>query len=320
MRVLVTGAAGFIGFHVAKALLDRGYEVFGIDNLNVYYDINLKLARNRILEEYKGYTFYKKDLCDFPALDEIFRNHKVDKICHLAAQPGVRYSVENPFIYQKVNGEGFLNIIECARRFAVTQFMYASSSSVYGGNRKTPFSVTDRVDNPVSLYAATKRSNELVAHAYHHLYGMNTVGLRFFTVYGPWGRPDMAYYIFTKSILADQPIRVFNYGKMKRNFTYIDDAVAGVLSSLDYGKGYEIFNLGNDRTEELLDFIGCLEKNLKRKAIKDLLPAQPGDVLETWADIATSRKKLGYRPKTSIENGVKRFVDWYREYHGVKEN
>ncbi|NQT30303.1 MAG: NAD-dependent epimerase/dehydratase family protein, partial [Candidatus Saganbacteria bacterium] len=285
----------------------------GVDSLNDYYDVNLKLARNEILEKNDNYRFYHLDLCDYQALGRIFADEKVDKICHLAAQPGVRFSITDPFAYQKSNNEAFLNIIECARNFGIKQFVYASSSSVYGANTKVPFCVADKVDKPISLYAATKVSNELVAHVYSHLYGINTIGLRFFTVYGPWGRPDMAYFIFTQAILQDEPIKVFNRGEMRRDFTYIDDIVQGVLASLDYEASYEVFNLGNDRAENLMDFIACIEKNLDKKAKLEMLPMQPGEVCETWADIGSSRQKLGFDPKVNINVGIKRFVEWYKK-------
>ncbi|MBI5701707.1 GDP-mannose 4,6-dehydratase [Candidatus Saganbacteria bacterium] len=319
MKILITGSAGFIGFHVAMELLKDGHIVFGVDNLNSYYDVSLKTSRNNLLKKYQNYNFYELDICGYEGLKNIFKANSFDKVCHLAAQPGVRYSIENPFIYQKTNNEGFLNIIECARQYKVNQFIYASSSSVYGANKKIPFSVVDRVDRPLSLYAATKRSNELVAYAYSHLYGINTIGLRFFTVYGPWGRPDMSYFLFTGAILNNKPINVFNNGRMKRNFTYVDDVVAGVKASLGYEAKYEIFNLGNDRTEELMDFIDCIEKNLNKKAKKNLLPIQPGDVLETWADIDTARKKLGYCPRTDIAAGITNFINWYKDYYGIRE-
>lgn len=314
-KILITGSAGFIGFHVVKALLESGSDIIGLDNLNDYYDLNLKKSRNALLEEYGNFKFYKIDLCDYEELKSLFSKEKIDKICHLAAQPGVRYSILNPFAYQKANNEGFLNILECARNLNVKQFVFASSSSVYGGNKKIPFSVSDRVDNPISLYAATKKSNELVAYVYSHLYGINTIGLRFFTVYGPWGRPDMSYFLFTKAILEDRPIKVFNFGKMKRNFTYIDDVVSGILASLDRKKGHEIFNLGNDKTVDLIDFIYCLEGYLGKKAKKEFLPMQAGDILETWANIDSSREELNYKPQVAIETGLKRFVDWYKEVY-----
>jgi UDP-glucuronate 4-epimerase len=313
-KILVTGSAGFIGSHVASALLAAGEEVVGLDNLNDYYDVSLKLARNARLKEHPNYTFYQLDLCDHSALQKLFQKENIGKICHLAAQPGVRYSIENPFVYQKTNNEGFLNVIECARHFGVKQFLYASSSSVYGGNKKVPFSVTDRVDSPVSLYAATKKSNELVARTYRHLYGINAIGLRLFTVYGPWGRPDMAYFSFSRAIVEDRPIRVFNHGKMRRDFTFIDDIVSGIRASLNYTGSEDVFNLGNDQPVGLLEFIGLLEKFLGKKAQKEFLPMQAGDVVETWADIGPARKELGYDPKTGVEQGLEKFVQWFRKY------
>jgi len=317
MKILVTGAAGFIGSQVAGWLLDHGFEVVGLDNLNDYYDVNLKIDRNKILFNKTAYKFYHLDLCDQNSLADLFKSEKIEKICHLAAQPGVRFSIENPFAYQKANNEAFLNIIEGARNFGIKQFVYASSSSVYGGNKKLPFAENDSVDSPVSLYAATKKSNELVAHVYSQLFGINAIGLRFFTVYGPWGRPDMAYFSFTKAILGGQPIKVYNHGKMKRDFTYVDDIVSGVVAALSYDSQYAIFNLGNDKTVSLEEFIACLEEYLGKKANKQLLPIQPGDIVETWADIKAARDKLGYQPKADIRFGLKKFIDWYREYHHV---
>ena len=317
MKILVTGAAGFIGSQVAGWLLDHGFEVVGLDNLNDYYDVNLKIDRNKILFNKTAYKFYHLDLCDQNSLADLFKSEKIEKICHLAAQPGVRFSIENPFAYQKANNEAFLNIIEGARNFGIKQFVYASSSSVYGGNKKLPFAENDSVDSPVSLYAATKKSNELVAHVYSQLFGINAIGLRFFTVYGPWGRPDMAYFSFTKAILGGQPIKVYNHGKMKRDFTYVDDIVSGVVAALSYDSQYAIFNLGNDKTVSLEEFIACLEEYLGKKANKQLLPIQPGDIVETWADIKAARDKLGYQPKADIRFGLKKFIDWYREYHRV---
>jgi len=330
--VLVTGAAGFIGFNLIKSLLSDGYQVIGIDNINDYYDPSLKYARlaqlgllasdltliksgKANMAKTANIVFYKLDICDLEGLKTVFAEWSVDKICHLAAQAGVRYSITNPFAYQKANSEGFLNIIECARHNKVKNFVYASSSSVYGGNTKFPFSESDPVDNPVSLYAATKKANELVAHTYSHLYGLPTIGLRFFTVYGPWGRPDMALFLFTKAIMADQPIDVYNYGKMIRNFTYIDDIIQGVRASLDHKCKYEIFNIGNDRAEELLDFIKEIEKNVGKKAKMNMLPIQPGDVPKTIADLTHIREKLGYEPTTNIDVGIKNFVDWYKSYY-----
>lgn len=316
MKILVTGAAGFIGFHVAQALLERGDEVVGFDNLNDYYDPALKEGRLKILEPYEGFTFIKADLADLPSVEKVFEDHKIDKICHLAAQAGVRYSLTHPHAYVQSNLVGFVNLIDTAHRAGVKDFIYASSSSVYGKNKKVPFSVEDNVDHPISLYAATKKSNELIAHVYHHLYGMNCTGLRFFTVYGPYGRPDMALFLFTKAILEDKPIQVFNHGKMRRDFTYIDDIVAGVLASLDKAHPYEVFNLGNNNTVELEYFISCIENELGKKAQRENLPMQPGDVEATYADIDRSREKLGFEPTTSIEEGIKKFVHWYRAFYG----
>lgn len=316
--ILVTGAAGFIGFHVAKALLERGDTVVGYDNVNDYYDVKLKEDRLAQLDDSKSFTFHRKDLVDLEALKKVFKSHVIDRVCHLAAQAGVRYSLENPFAYQKSNLEGFLNIIELAKDHKIKNFVYASSSSVYGGNKKMPFSVDDPVDHPVSLYAATKKSNELIAHAYSHLYGLPCTGLRLFTVYGPWGRPDMALFIFARAILAGKPIDVYNFGKMKRDFTYIDNIVSGILSCIDKPFPYEIFNLGNSNTVELNYFIECIEKELGMKAEKNLMPIQPGDVPESFADIEHSRKMLSFEPKTNIEEGIARSMNWYKEYYSVK--
>ncbi|MGA2508096.1 MAG: SDR family NAD(P)-dependent oxidoreductase [Chitinispirillaceae bacterium] len=312
--ILVTGAAGFIGFHIARKLCEAGESVVGIDNMNSYYDPALKESRLKVLRSLKKFSFYKLDLCDYEGLRKIFDACRFDSICHMAAQAGVRYSLTDPFAYQKSNNEGFLNLIECARHAAVRNFVYASSSSVYGANTKLPFSESDRTDAPLSLYGATKRSNELVAHCYSRLFGLNTTALRFFTVYGPWGRPDMALFKFTKAILAGEPIDVYNNGKMRRNFTYIDDVVAGVLLALEHPAPCEIYNVGNSRAEELMDFIREIEKNLGKKAIVNYLPMQPGDVKETVADIARLRK-LGYAPVTNIDRGIRNFIKWYREYY-----
>jgi UDP-glucuronate 4-epimerase len=312
--ILVTGVAGFIGYHLVRKLCSRGETVVGIDSVNDYYDPTLKAARLKNLEQEKNFTFIKTDLCDFNALQELFDRFDFDKICHLAAQAGVRYSITHPFAYQKSNSEGFLNILELARKKKVQNFVYASSSSVYGTNTKMPFSESDRTDNPISLYAATKKANELVAHCYSHLYGLPCSGLRFFTVYGPWGRPDMALFLFTKAILAGEKIDVFNNGKMKRNFTYIDDIVDGVVITLNNPVPCEIYNIGNSRAEELMDFIGEIEKNIGKKAKINYLPMQPGDVPATVADIA-KLQKLGYEPKTNIDVGIKNFVEWYRKYY-----
>ncbi|MBO8131126.1 MAG: GDP-mannose 4,6-dehydratase [Candidatus Marinimicrobia bacterium] len=317
MNILVTGSAGFIGFHVSKSLLERGHNVIGIDNLNNYYDPTLKEARNNILKNHNNYTFYKIDLCEYEEMDKVFRNHKIECICHLAAQAGVRYSLTNPFSYQKSNLEGFLNIIELAKNNRVKNFVYASSSSVYGNNKKLPFSEKDRVDNPISLYAATKKSNELIAYTYSHLFNLPCTGIRFFTVYGPYGRPDMALFKFTKNIIEDKPIDVYNFGKMKRDFTYIDDIVSGVISCLFKPFKYEIFNLGRSKSEKLMDFIYFIEKYLGKKAEINFLPIQPGDVPETYADIQHARDLLGYEPEVDIAIGVKKFIDWYIDYYKI---
>ncbi len=315
--ILVTGAAGFIGFHLSRALLERGDRVIGYDNINDYYDTGLKYARLEILKGYGEFTFHKAKLEDGPRLDSVFKED-LDKVCHLGAQAGVRYSLENPTAYIDSNLVGFLNILESCRNNGVEDLVYASSSSVYGGNEKIPFSVEDNVDRPVSLYAATKKSNELMAHVYSHLFGINTTGLRFFTVYGPYGRPDMAYFSFTKSILAGEVIKVFNHGDMKRDFTYIDDIVSGIISSIDIPFRYEIFNLGNNRPENLEYFISVIEEELGMKAVKEYLPMQPGDVPVTYADIDHSREKLGYQPGTSLREGMKKFIEWYREHYDIR--
>ncbi len=314
--ILVTGAAGFIGFHVCRRLLAEGNDVLGVDNVNDYYDPSLKEARLKQLEAYKGFHFQRMDICDYEGLVSLVKKYPVSKICHLAAQAGVRYSITNPFAYQKANNEGFLSIIEIARHAEVKNFVYASSSSVYGGNTKLPFSEADRVDSPISLYAATKRSNELTAHCYSHLYGVPCSGLRFFTVYGPWGRPDMALFVFTKAIIEGRPIDVFNEGRMKRNFTYVDDIVDGVLLALAHPVPYEVYNIGNSRAENLMDFIAAIEKKVGKKAVVRLKPMQPGDVPATVADIE-KLSRLGYCPKTNINEGIENFVEWYRQYYRV---
>ena len=313
---LVTGAAGFIGFHVSRALLERGDRVLGLDNLNDYYDVSLKEARLRLLQEHERFIFYKEDLANREGLTKLFRQNTIQVVCNMAAQAGVRYSLVNPFAYQSSNLEGFLNIIHLSQEHQVENFVYASSSSVYGNNKKVPFSVQDRVDNPISLYAATKKANELIAHTYSHLYGLPCSGLRLFTVYGPWGRPDMALFIFTKAISRNQPIQVYNFGKMRRDFTYIDDIVRGVLASMDRPVPYAIYNLGNSRAVDLLYFIECIEKELGKKAEKKMLPMQPGDVVETYADISESERDLGFQPTTRIEEGIASFISWYRSFYG----
>ena len=313
---LVTGAAGFIGFHVSRALLERGDRVLGLDNLNDYYDVSLKEARLRLLQETERFTFYREDLANREGLAKVFGQNRIQVVCNMAAQAGVRYSLVNPFAYQSSNLEGFLNIIHLSQEHQVENFVYASSSSVYGNNKKVPFSVQDRVDNPISLYAATKKANELVAHTYSHIYGLPCSGLRFFTVYGPWGRPDMALFIFTKAITRNQPIEVYNFGKMRRDFTYIDDIVQGVLASMDRPVPYALYNLGNSRAVDLLYFIECIEKELGKKAEKKMLPMQPGDVVETYADISESERDLGFQPTTRIEEGIASFISWYRSFYG----
>ncbi|MBO6784534.1 MAG: GDP-mannose 4,6-dehydratase [Alphaproteobacteria bacterium] len=323
MPVLVTGAAGFIGMHVSEALMARGETVVGIDNLNDYYDVSLKEARLERLRKHNAFSFVRGDICDRDALDEAGRD--ADRIVHLAAQAGVRYSLENPGAYIQANIVGHLNVLELARAKGddLVHLAYASSSSVYGGNTKLPFSVDDQVDNPVSLYAATKKSDELMSHAYAATYGLPSTGLRFFTVYGPWGRPDMSLYIFTRKILAGEPIPVFNNGEMQRDFTYIDDIVAGVLAALDNppprdgdAAPHRVYNLGNHRSEPLMRFIGLIEDALDTRAEIDFQPMQPGDVPATYADIEASRRDLGFEPTTPIDEGIPKFVAWYREYHG----
>jgi UDP-glucuronate 4-epimerase len=315
--VLVTGSSGFIGFSLSRKLLEEGRVVIGVDSMNSYYDVNLKNARLEILKAFDNFVFYKEDIQNLKALKDIFKQQKVDVICNLAAQAGVRYSLEDPFSYEKSNLEGFLNLLEIAREHEVTNFVYASSSSVYGSNKKVPFSVDDRVDNPVSLYAATKKANELMAHAYSHLFNIPCTGLRYFTVYGPWGRPDMALFLFTDAILNNRPINVYNYGDMKRDFTYIDDIVAGTIAAIDKPAPYEVYNLGNSKTEQLMTLIEILERELGREAEKNMMPMQPGDVKQTSADIQKSRDNLGFDPKTPLEEGIKKFVEWYRPFYKV---
>lgn len=317
MKVLVTGTAGFIGFHLARHLLERGDEVVGYDNVNDYYDVSLKEARLDILEGYERYSFHRADLENKEKLDSVVKKEKPDKFCNLAAQAGVRYSLEHPEAYIGSNLVGFLNVLETCRHNGIKDLVYASSSSVYGGNEKIPFSVEDNVDSPISLYAATKKSNELMAHVYSHLFGLNTTGLRFFTVYGPFGRPDMALFKFTKAIAAGETIDVYNFGKMERDFTYIEDIVSGITACLDKPFRYEVFNLGNNRPSDLEYFISLIEKELGKNAEKNYLPMQPGDVPRTFADIDHSKELLGYEPRTSLDVGVKKFIDWYKEYYGM---
>ncbi|WAC63515.1 NAD-dependent epimerase [Pseudoxanthomonas sp. SL93] len=333
MRILVTGAAGFIGYHLSERLLARGDEVFGFDNLNAYYDPRLKEARLARLTPHPGFRFAQGALEDRAALDAVFDAFQPQRVVNLAAQAGVRYSLENPHAYIDSNIVGFLNILEACRHRGIEHLVYASSSSVYGANRKLPFAVEDSVDHPVSLYAASKKANELMAHTYSHLFNLPTTGLRFFTVYGPWGRPDMALFLFTRKILAGEPIDVFNHGRHTRDFTYIDDIVEGVVRTLDRVPGpdphydplnptpasslapYRVYNIGNHQPVELLRYIEVLEDCLGRKAEKRLLPMQPGDVPDTYADVEALSRDTGYSPSTSIETGVRRFVDWYRQFY-----
>jgi UDP-glucuronate 4-epimerase len=321
MALLVTGSAGFIGSHVVDALLARGERVIGIDNLNDYYDVSLKRARLSLLEGRDGFTFHQIDVADPAGMQSLVDQHgDIDTIIHLAAQAGVRYSLTRPLAYVEANVKGQLVLLEAARKLSgLRNFVYASSSSVYGANTKQPFSVDDRVDHPVSLYAATKRAGELITETYCRLYGMPCIGLRFFTVYGPWGRPDMAAYLFTEAILAGRPIQVFNAGRMERDFTYIDDIVPAILNAacaLPPRPGeHRIYNLGNHRPESLLDFIATLEAALGREAVRQMLPMQPGDVPSTYADIEPARRDLDFEPRTPITVGIARFVAWYRDYH-----
>ncbi len=333
--VLVTGAAGFIGFHLARRLLDDGVTVVGLDNLNPYYDVNLKRDRLQQLEERQGFTFAEIDLADRDALQDLFRRRSFDVVVNLAAQAGVRYSLENPHAYVDANIVGFVNLLECCRHHTTAHLVFASSSSVYGANTKMPFSVHDNVDHPVSLYAASKKANELMAHTYSHLYGLPCTGLRFFTVYGPWGRPDMALFLFTQAILEDRPIQVFNHGQMQRDFTYIDDIVEGVMRVMarpaapnddwqgdrpDPGTSYapyRIYNIGNNNPVQLMAFIAAIEKALGREARKKMLPLQQGDVPATYADIDDLVRDAGFQPSTPIEDGIARFIAWYRDYYGV---
>lgn len=335
-KVLVTGAAGFIGFHLSNLLLEKDYVVVGIDNLNDYYDISLKIGRLKILEEKENFTFKKIDLKDKEDINELFVTEKFDYVVNLAAQAGVRYSIENPYAYVDSNLIGFMNILEACRHYPVKHLLYASSSSVYGGNKIAPFSTEHQVDHPVSLYAATKKSNELMAHTYSHLYKIPTTGLRFFTVYGPWGRPDMAYFSFTENILNDKPIKVFNHGKMERDFTYIDDIVEGIYKLLplapksnpDWDETtdkqsesfapYKVYNIGNNQPVQLEKFISVLEDKIGKKAIKNYMEMQPGDVVRTYADTSDLEKAIGFKPSTSIEEGLEKFATWYKEFYNVE--
>ena len=333
MKILVTGTAGFIGNHLALKLLERGDEVIGIDNLNGYYDIKLKKARLARILDYGRYTDVRADIADRETMAALFKQHQPQRVVNLAAQAGVRYSIENPHAYIDSNIVGFINILEGCRHQQVEHLVYASSSSVYGANETMPFSVHDNVDHPLSLYAASKKANELMAHTYSNLYQLPTTGLRFFTVYGPWGRPDMALFLFAKAILADEPIKVFNYGKHRRDFTYIDDIVEGIIRTLDHPAQsnpqwsglnpdpatskapWRIYNIGNQHPVELLTYIETLEKALGKTAIKELLPLQPGDVPDTYADVEALVDDIGYKPNTPIAEGINRFVDWYLAYN-----
>ena len=316
MRILVTGSAGFIGSYVAQSLLADEHKVVGIDNFNSYYDVHLKEMRHSSLEDNAGYTGIRGDIRDCHFLTEVFKKYKPDKVCHLAAQPGARFSVENPLVCGESNLSGFLNVLELCRQNSVARLVFASSSSVYGGNRKVPFSENDNVDSPVSLYAATKKANELMAHSYSHLYGLQTIGLRFFTAYGPAGRPDMAYWLFTEAMLKGDEINVFNNGDMQRDFTYVDDIVNGVKAALlKEGLGKcEIFNLGNNKPEQLMDLIGILADALDVEPRLKMLPMQAGDVYTTYADISKAENELGYTPETTFKDGILRFVEWYKLY------
>lgn len=336
MKYLITGINGFVGFHLANKMLEDGYEVIGIDNNNDYYDQNLKKNRNKKLNEEKNILIFNIDLSLKEEVNKIFEEHSPDYVIHLAAQAGVRYSIENPYAYLDSNLTGFLNILEACRNYPVKHLLYASSSSVYGGNKVAPFSTNHNVDHPVSLYAATKKSNELMAHTYSHLYDIPTTGLRFFTVYGPWGRPDMAYFSFTKDIIEGNPIKVFNHGKMERDFTYIDDIVEGIIKLIprapeknpdwDESKDelgasfapYRVYNIGNNQPVQLMKFINVLEEKIGKEANKQYMEMQPGDVMRTYADVSELERDIDFKPSTSIEDGLGKFVDWYKEYYNVK--
>ena len=322
MRVLITGAAGFIGYAVSKQLLERGDMVIGVDNLNNYYDKNLKISRLNILKNFKNFEFTELDILDSNLLNNIFDQLKPKNVIHLAAQPGVRYSILNPKIVTQININGFLNVIECSKNHNINHFIYASSSSVYGKNSKLPYAEEDRVDNPISLYAATKKSNELFAHTYSHLFNLRTTGIRFFTVYGPFGRPDMAAISFINKIINNEKIDIYNKGDMKRDFTYIDDIADGTIKILDKKtnqKNFDIFNLGNSRSINLIDFIKTIEKHLGKKAVLNYLPLQSGDVKNTHSDISKARNLLNYSPKIDIEEGIEKLVEWYKSYNKTNE-
>lgn len=321
--IFVTGCAGFIGFHLSKRLLDEGFYVLGIDNINNYYDTNLKYDRLSILAKYPNFMFIKGSIENLELMESLFDQYDIDIVVNLAAQAGVRYSLTNPHVYIQSNLVGFANILECSIKHPIKHLIYASSSSVYGNNKQMPFSVTDRVDHPVSLYGATKKANELLAYSYSQVYQLPTTGLRFFTVYGPWGRPDMAYFKFSDAILNQEPIEVYNYGDMKRDFTYIDDVIESIYRLIKKGPPdksisyYKIYNIGNNQPVQLKDFIKVIEEQLGKKAIMKLLPLQPGDVLETYADINDLVRDINYKPITSAEEGIRKFVEWYRKYHNI---
>ncbi|ANO50918.1 NAD-dependent epimerase [Woeseia oceani] len=338
MKILVTGAAGFIGFHTSKTLLERGDTVVGLDNFNDYYDVSLKETRAGMLDEFDSFRMVRMELADRDGIEKLFRDERFDKVVHLAAQAGVRYSIENPHSYIESNIVGTLHILEGCRHNGVQHLVYASSSSVYGANTAMPFSIHQNVDHPLALYGATKKANELMAHTYSNLYGLPTTGLRFFTVYGPYGRPDMALFLFTRAIIAGEPIDVFNYGKHRRDFTYVDDIVEGVIRTMDHtaepneewnaadpdpgtsSAPYRIYNIGNQQPVELMHYIEVIEHCLGRKAEKNLLPLQPGDVPDTYADATDLATDVGYKPATPVEEGVRRFVEWYLDYYNIDEN
>jgi UDP-glucuronate 4-epimerase len=322
--ILVTGAAGFIGFHVARRLLAEGHAVVGLDSINDYYDPALKHARLDLLRAEPRFNFVQADLADRAAISALFAQHRFDRVIHLAAQAGVRYSLDHPHVYADANLEGFLNVLEGCRHNGCGHLLYASSSSVYGANAKLPFSVDDRADHPVSLYAATKRANELMAHSYSHLYRLPTTGLRFFTIYGPWGRPDMAIFLFTKAIIEGSPIKLFNHGKMRRDFTYIDDVTRAMMRLVDRvpengsdAAPARLYNIGNHKPEEVMDVVAILERELGRKAVKEMLPMQPGEVPATYADVGDLMRDVGFRPDTPIAHGIREFVAWYRGNYKV---
>lgn len=323
-KVLITGAAGFIGFHLANSLLTQGYQVYGIDNLNDYYDVKLKESRLTILKRFPNFSFTKGSIANEDIVNKIFQDFSPQYVVNLAAQAGVRYSIDNPKVYMESNVMGFYNILEACRHNPVKHLLFASSSSVYGNQEKTPFSVDDNVDHPISLYAATKKSNELMAYTYSHLYNIPVTGLRFFTVYGPYGRPDMAYFKFTNMIYKGEAIKIFNNGDMYRDFTYVDDIVTGIKELIPMvpqksadKAAYQIFNIGNNKPEKLMYFIECLENTIGKKAEKEYLPMQPGDVYQTYADVSALEEKIHFKPKTTIEEGLKYFIDWYKEYYNV---